>query len=884
MMRFKYSLAYPIIIIISLVAAVTLVIGYYLNLYTLRETIEAREADRARAIYFTVKDKITNEIQEMVEYSQILKKNPQLLDGLRHYQAHGDLERLKKAMNHLYSPLMKTEVDFFLVTDRQSNMVYRASPRAGVDDLSRVWGMEEALSGKDSLSAGFGPLGWNILSLVPLAEGDKQYGVLVLGISLTDDVARRMAKATHNHISFSTGLQILASSWPAAERRHVNLAQVTESILGKNSIYFNNNQANLSSFYIPVEIVDETICLVINTDTSPIADLLREKRKYLLLVLLAVLVVTVSVGSGLAVTIVRPLKKLQARSLGAIKDFSQQDITLTPWGNEIETLSQALELMLSAIRLHVQDLHQAQETLRKGKLFLDNVFASIQDGLFVLDLNFNIMRANPVLQERFGPNPLVGQKCYRVIHGATTRCKDCPSRQAIETGTTSYRLKPVLIGGTERWMEIRSFPLRNQDTGEITGVIEYSRDVTEIKATEDALRRSEEQLRQAAKMEAVGRLAGGVAHDFNNILTVIMGECELLLQHLPEQDPGRQGVTGIIEATRRAASMTQHLLAFSRKQVLQPHLLDLNAVVADMDRMLRRILGEDIALVTIPAPDLGTVRVDPNQFEQVILNLAANARDAMSRGGSLTIETANVDLDEDYARQHVDAPAGSYVMLAMSDTGVGLEEAARPHIFEPFFTTKEVGKGTGLGLSMVYGIVKQSQGHICVYSEAGQGTTFKIYLPRHDQPPQNLTEPLRPLEIADGGAETILLVEDEGAVRTVVSRMLTQAGYQVLAAAEPLEAIRVSQDHQGPINLLFTDVVMPGMSGREMAAEIQAQHPQLKVLFMSGYTENAIFRHGVLEPGIAFINKPFKYETLIKKVREVLDALPPSQPGSPPKS
>ena len=876
-MRFKHSLAYPIIIIISLVAAVTLVIGYYLNLNSLRETIEAREIDKSITIARAIQDKISDEINELKVYSQFLKKNSQLLDALVYYHVWGDREPLEQAMESLYSPLSATEMEVFLVTDQKGSIIYRAPSLGGGGDLSSIWGMEEALAGKDSISAGSGPLGWAILSLVPLSYTGKQYGILVIGLSLNNTFAKNIAEATRTQISFSTAYQILASSWPATEPRRVNLNRVTDSILKKKAAYISDDQADVSSYYTPVAIVDEAICLVINADTTPISRLFQQKKKDLLFVLLVVLAVTISAGSGLAVTIVKPLKKLQDRSLAAVKEFSHQDITLSRWGNEIDTLSRAVESMLAAINLHLQDLHQAQKTLRQEKLFLDNVFSSIQDGLCVLDLDLNIIRANPVLKERFGNTSLLGQKCYRMLQDADEPCKDCPCRRTLETGNVSYQSKSILVGENEKWLDIYAFPLRDQDTGEITGVIKYSRDVTEIKATEAALRLREDQLRQAAKMEAVGRLAGGVAHDFNNILTVIMGESELLLQDMQEQAPWRQQITTILEAARRASSLTQQLLAFSRKQVLQPHPLDLNAVVTDMDRMLRRVLGEDIDLVTILEPGLGTAKVDLNQLEQVILNLAANARDAMPRGGCLTIETANVDLDDFYAQRHADTQPGPYVMLAVSDTGVGVNQEVKSHIFEPFFTTKEVGQGTGLGLSMVYGIVKQSQGHIGVYSEPGQGTTFKIYLPRFDQPPLRLPESPPVREVATRGTETILLVEDEGDVRQVVSDMLAQAGYRILAAAEPTEALRLSREHQGPIHLLFTDVVMPGMGGLECAKRIQTQHPLLKVLFMSGYTENAVVHHGVLNPGIAFINKPFKYVTLVKKVREVLDAVSSSQ-------
>ena len=873
-MRFKYSLAYPIIIIISLVAAATLFIGYYLNLHSLQDTIEAREKNRSKAIYRTVQEKISDEIQELKIYSRFLKKDTQILDALAYYKVLGNKRPLKEIINSLYPPLAATEVNLFLVTDQQGKVISQASKGGWGADLSGVWGMEEALAGKETLSAGSGPLGWSILSLVPLSYGGKQFGVLVIGISLDNAFAKKIAEATRTQISFSTAYQIMASSWPESASGRVNLARVTESILTKKSIYQNNSPKNFNSFYIPIKIVDETICLVINADNSAVAQLLQEKKKQLLFSLLVVLMVTIGVGAGLAIAIVKPLKKLQDRSLAAVQDFTHKDITLTPWGNEIDSLSQAVEAMLSAIKLHLQEMDQAQATIRNEKHFLDNVFSSIQDSLRVLDLNFTIIRANPVLEQRYGGSSMVGKKCYQIMHGADKPCQDCPCREAMETGKAGYLLKPLMIDGTERWIDIYAYPLRDQDTGQITGVIEYSRDVTEIKATEDILRQREEQLRQAAKMEAVGRLAGGVAHDFNNILTVILGECELFLQDLPAQGPWRPRVTGIMEAARRASSLTQQLLAFSRKQVLQPQALDLNAVVADMDRMLRRVLGEDIDLVTILASALGTVKVDLHQLEQVILNLAANARDAMPQGGSLTIETANVDLDESYAQQHVDIQPGPYVMLAVSDTGTGLAQEAEGQIFEPFFTTKEAGKGTGLGLSMVYGIVKQSQGHIWVYSEPGEGTTFKIYLPRYDEAPLSLPSAAPLPEVAIGGTETILLVEDEEDVREVVSRMLDQIGYRVLVAAGPAEAISLSQEYQDPIHLLFTDVVMPGMSGRELANHLQAQHPHLKVLFMSGYTANAVVHHGVLDPGIPFINKPFKFRILLQKIREVLDTGP----------
>jgi PAS domain S-box-containing protein len=387
-------------------------------------------------------------------------------------------------------------------------------------------------------------------------------------------------------------------------------------------------------------------------------------------------------------------------------------------------------------------------------------------------------------------------------------------------------------------------------------------------------RESAVRLQQSQKMEAVGRLAGGVAHDFNNLLTAIIGYSDLSLRRLKPGDSLQRNVEEIKRAAGRAADLTHQLLAFSRKQVLQPRVLDLNAVISELEKMLHRLIGEDIELLYDLNTSLGKVKADPGQLEQVLLNLVVNARDAMPGGGKLTIQTANTDLDNEYAGQHVAVVPGPYVMLAVSDNGCGMDEATRAQIFEPFFTTKEQGKGTGLGLSTVYGIVKQSHGNIWVYSEVGQGTAFKIYLPRVEAE----AEPLRPAERVGSlarGTETILLVEDDGMVRGIARTILRQAGYTVLEAGDGESAVRTCRQHEGTIHMVLTDVVMPGMSGRAVADQLGELRPDLGVLFMSGYTEEAIVNHGVLHEGVNFLEKPFTPDTLTRKVREVLAASRP---------
>jgi signal transduction histidine kinase/ActR/RegA family two-component response regulator len=379
----------------------------------------------------------------------------------------------------------------------------------------------------------------------------------------------------------------------------------------------------------------------------------------------------------------------------------------------------------------------------------------------------------------------------------------------------------------------------------------------------------EEQLRASQKMEAIGLLAGGVAHDFNNLLSVILSYAGFVLDDLPASDPSRADVTEIKNAAERAAALTRQLLAFGRRQVVEPTVLDLSEVVGSMDKMLRRLIGEDIELVVRPVEGLGRVFADPGQIEQIVMNLVVNARDAMTKGGNLTIEMKDVVLDGTEEEQRLEIKSGPYVMLAISDSGCGMDRETRDRIFEPFFTTKEHGKGTGLGLSTVFGIVKQNNGGIWVYSEPGHGTTFKIFLPLEDAPASRLQPKMKPTSLR--GNERLLVVEDEESVRKITARILRDAGYEVLTAASGDEALSVARKQDGEIDLLLTDVVMPRMSGSEVAARMRKIRPSLKVLFMSGYTDDAIVRHGVRDESLRLISKPFAAVDLLAKVREQLD-------------
>jgi two-component system, cell cycle sensor histidine kinase and response regulator CckA len=503
-----------------------------------------------------------------------------------------------------------------------------------------------------------------------------------------------------------------------------------------------------------------------------------------------------------------------------------------------------------------------------------DVLGRLFEGCQVIDRDWRYVYVNDAVarQARKRREELLGRTMMECFPGIEETPMFAVLRKSMADGTQE-RLENEFAfpdGGTG-WFELLFVPVPQ-------GVCILSLDITEKKRGAATIAKIEEQLRHSQKMEAVGRLAGGVAHDFNNVLSVIMSYSQMLLMDLAPGAPMRGDIEEIAKAAERAAGLTRQLLAFSRQQVMEPKVLDLNELLAGMDKMLKRLLGADIDLVSLQAPKLGRVRADPGNIEQVILNLAVNARDAMPKGGKLTMETANVTLDETYARDHQGAQPGPHVMLAVTDTGSGMDSVTQSRIFEPFFTTKEKGKGTGLGLSMVFGIVKQSGGTVWVYSEVGQGTTFKVYLPRvggavETERPATAPKSLR-------GRETILLVDDDDQVRVVSRAILQKAGYAVVEARSAAEAIAYAEGHTGTIDLLLTDVVMPQMSGPELAKRLGNARPAMKLLCMSGYTDDSIVRHGVLESHIAYLQKPITPEALALRVRQVLDGDGGSAPPS----
>jgi len=555
-------------------------------------------------------------------------------------------------------------------------------------------------------------------------------------------------------------------------------------------------------------------------------------------------------GAVLAVPLVVQGRVIGALSLGDTvgRQFTDEEVQV------VEAFADRAAIALETARLY--------QEVRDARDFLQSIAASSADAIVTTDVHGRITYWSPGAEEMFGygADEAFGRTAAEFYVSGPDEARTVMARLLAEGRVRDY--EAVVRGKDGRTLVgSASISLLRDASGALTGTVGVLKDLT-------GRRVLEESLRQSQKMEAVGRLAGGIAHDFNNLMTVVLGRSDLLLKRLRPEDPMRRDIELFRKTAMRATQLTRQLLAFSRKQVLQPKVLDLNAVVENMESMLRRLIGEDVALRTVLPPALGRVKADPGQLEQVIVNLVVNARDAMPDGGKLTIETSDVELTDGEA-QHAGTRPGPTVVLAVTDTGTGMDAATQARIFEPFFTTKEQGKGTGLGLSTVYGIVQQSDGGISVHSAPGAGTTFKIYLPRIEESVEIAPSP-EPRQRAGGGTETVLLVEDEDELRAVVLETLQMYGYTVLEAGHGGEAMLIAERYSGPIDLLLTDVVMPTMSGADLARRLAAVRLEMKVLFVSGYTDDAIVHHGVLEPGTAFLEKPFNPEQLVRRVREVL--------------
>jgi two-component system, cell cycle sensor histidine kinase and response regulator CckA len=541
---------------------------------------------------------------------------------------------------------------------------------------------------------------------------------------------------------------------------------------------------------------------------------------------------------------------------------------------KLEQKALQLEESNLALLRDVAERKRADEALQASRDLLRSVVENAPIRVFWKDAESRYLGCNSVFASDAGmsrPEDLIGKDDFQLGWRAQAQLYRDDDIKVMTSGLPKLNFEEpqTTPDGHRIWLRTSKVPLRDAE-GRILGLLGIYDDITEHKRKETEHEKLQSQLIQAQKMESVGRLAGGVAHDFNNLLSIILGNAELAINKTEPNDPRRENFEEIIKATEHSAGIIKKLLAFARKQIIKPKTIDLNDTVESMLKMLRRLIGEDIDLAWKPGPGLWPVRMDPSQIDQILANLCVNARDAIDSVGRITIETVNVNLDENYCAEREGFARGDFVLLAVSDSGCGMNQQTLAHLFEPFFTTKAEGKGTGLGLATIYGILKQNDGFINAYSEPGKGATFKIYLPRHARGSDSITDQDPPI-ISKGDGEVVLVVEDDAAILRLAGKMLASLSYGVLEASTPASALNLAEKHEGAIHLLMTDVVMPEMNGRELADRLRAAHPGLKVLFMSGYTADVIAHRGVLEEGVHFIQKPFSTRDLALKLKGILE-------------
>ncbi len=872
-LRPRNTIAIPIVLLLIIIGAGILTAGYHINKSVFHTVFEERESNKARNIHLTIESIVSTEVNRIASLAKILKNDTDIVYGLFHYSGtKGDTRPLMSAMNQLY-PKMNLRV--FVMADTNGKVLYRAGKEKmpGEGKLERMPAFKRALKGDQVVTAIHTPEGFGIWAIVPVYVFGKARpsGLLFLGNRIDNDFAKKIARETGSQVFLATTDGVFAESYDVGVVGGFNPLLAKSSIEGNRPIFHMDRENYRSYTYVPIKIVEEPFCLVIETDTSVIKDLLAMNRTRMIQWGFILLVGLAMVGTGLTLLLIWPLNRLRGKALQAIREYSGAGPDAVPRGNELSTLVRANDIMLDTIKNHLAERTRAEEAFRETSRTLHALIEASPLAVVVSDPSGTVRLWNPAAVRIFGwteaetvghPNPLLSSEgnpglratCNLVLHGESF------SNTEICGQTRS---------GSKIFLTFSGAPMLNAQ-GEIASMMAIMTDITDAKAAEEALRRSEEQLRQSTKMEAVGKLAGGVAHDFNNLLSVITGYSELLLARTDDTNPARREIVEIHKAGERAGALTHQLLAFSRRQVLKPKMLRMNDVVGNIGKMLQRLIGEDIDFAMESQEGLCTVRADPSQIEQILMNLCINARDAMPAGGKLVVSTANVTLDAPLVERELTIPPGRYAILKVADDGSGMDEETLSRIFEPFFTTKDHGKGTGLGLATVYGIVKQSDGYIRVISAPGEGTTFSVYLPAAEREEPE-TEEDRPATECEGpaGKRTILLAEDEEMVRELAIEIFRKDGYTVLHAPNGTGALEICDRHEGCIDLLVTDLIMPGMNGIELARRVCDSRPGIPVLFMSGYAEDAKDRLGDLVNGRYFLQKPITPTKLSRKVREI---------------
>lgn len=883
-MRLRNSIAIPLILFFLSIVGGIFLTGYFINENVFYTVFEERESNKAKNIHLTIGSILSLEMKKLTSFSNVLKNDTDLYYGLYHYKVTGgDRKPLASAMSQLNSQM---NLQIFFMATPNGNILYSASRGEIPDHAFELDPLQRATRGEQLLSVTNEGDRWSLRSFVPIYLSGRKYpsGILVLGNRIDDEFVSKIARETGSQLFLATADTVVAASYRDRESGRIEQALARKTLKQGKPLFYADRDNFRSYTYSPLRILDQEFCLVIETDISVIKDLLGKNKARLAEWGIILFLGITLLGCAVLYMLIRPLNRLEEKARQVIAQYSPGEPAPAPRGNEISTLVRAFGSMVSTVESHIAERNRAVEALRESSRMLESLIEASPLAIFETDREGILRVWNPAAESLFGwsreeslnrPVPVVADgrntdlqaSCRRILQGESISNLEMPC---------------AVRSGSARLLSLSGAPLVDGQ-GKPSGMTAILADITEARRSEEALRRSEEKLLQSQKMEAIGRLAGGVAHDFNNILSVIMGYSELLLARPGEEFPERREIEEIYRAGERASVLTQQLLAFSRRQVLQPKVLDLGRVVSAHGQMLRMLIGETYELELDPGAECRPVRADPNQIGQILMNLVVNARDAMPGGGPIRIRLRDAELVEPLTDGKMTIPKGRYTRIEVTDSGCGMDPETASRIFEPFFTTKEQGKGTGLGLATTYGIVKQSDGFIQVSSRPGEGTSFFLYFPAVDPEELEAEEDCRKPGTRElTGKETLLVVEDEEMVRELACDVLKKYGYTVLEASTGADAVEIGKRHEGPIHLLVTDMVMPGMSGIETSRELAASRPGIPTLYISGYSREAIRQMGGGIPAGAFLQKPITPTNLLASVREILlrNGTPSDGPGA----
>lgn len=874
-MLLRKSIAVPIILILIIISTGTLLVGYMINIDDLKAALKSRELNKAEYIHNIIDYRIRSEMAGLKTSLRLIKNHNELHSAAVNYFTSGNIAPLKKVMDDIYPNL---NTDIFLATDKKGIVIYRANdPEKRGDSHAGIWGFEEAISGEDIIAASKGPRGWAVRAFTSVSSGTKNYGVIIIGKRIDDNFAKKIYDETQTHVSFGTLNGIVSSSLPLEERNFHDIEFIKKSLLEGKTFFTEdqNNQKNI--MYSPVTVIDESFGLIVQTDMSPVYQLLAQSKKKLLKGYIIILLAVIMSGIMLTLYLIRPLRSLRDKSREIIKKISGNTPEQKKDSNEIETSVNAFNLMVETIEKHIAELKTAHNEIESGQKFLQSVIDGISDSIVVIGTDYQIKLMNSTakrfsLDDSAFEGPLY---CYQANHKSNKPCnlngEECPVSSVLKT-----KMQVTLIhthtdkDGAQYKYEILASPVLDENN-EIVSIIEISRDITNRLLLEETRRKLDERLLTEQKEQSIVTLAGGIAHDFNNILMGVLGNAELLQMELPPDSRYKDFTKNIIASSERMAALTKQLLAYAKTGIYRPEAISINSHIKEVLNLIHKGKAMDIDVILDLSDGLCPVFADPWLINQLLIGLFNNAFEAMEKtGGKLFVQTSNVPDKAAWKCQtfKTEYPAGDYICIRISDTGPGISKDMFKKIFEPFYTTKFMGRG--LGLAAAAGITQRHNGCISVDSEPGKGAVFDIFLPCSKEIIREVIKPEVIRSDSKPAGDTILVADDEPQILSLLNDILAMMGYKVLKALNGTEALEIFKKEKDKVKLAILDIQMPGIDGRKLFAEMRAINPSIKVIISTGYDEKTAIEGMDANPPDGFIQKPYRTMALKEMIRQML--------------